>query len=63
MSETPLFLKPAAGVTLVMPDGSIFPPAGDYVAPDLFIRRRMADGELVAVEPPAEPKATGRAKE
>lgn len=56
MTETPLFLKPAQGIVLVMPDGKIFPAAGDYVVPDLFIRRRMADGELVVATPPAEPQ-------
>lgn len=62
MSATPIFLRPAPGVVLVMPDGSIFPAAGDYAVPDLFIQRRIADGELLKVDPPAEP-AGKKAKE
>jgi hypothetical protein len=57
------FLKPVAGITLPLPDGREWPAEGEWVDVDQYVRRRIADGDLVAAKPPtvldepaAEPK-------
>ena len=47
--STPVHLRPAEGVTVHMPDGSAFPAEGDRRPLDMFLRRRIADGDLVVV--------------
>lgn len=44
-------LKPAPGLVVRDPaDGSILPPEGRAVTVDQYWRRRLADGDVVAVE-------------
>lgn len=47
------WLRPASGVTLPLPDGTPWPAAGARVALDRYVRRRLADGDLVPCDPPA----------
>jgi hypothetical protein len=48
------FMRPKSGLAVVMPDGSTFPAAGSYADPaDPFIRRRLADGDLILADDPA----------
>lgn len=55
-----LFLRVAEGrVVRREQDGEIWPAEGEWAAPSLFIRRRIADGDLVPVEP-AKRKAAER---
>lgn len=47
------YLKVAEGRAVRRPeDGQPWPEAGDYAEDILFIRRRLADGDLVQVEAP-----------
>ena len=57
MSESK-YLKPAAGITLPLPDGRPWPAEGAMVEVDQYVRRRIADGDLVIAKPPAEPAET-----
>lgn len=49
MSST--HLKPAAGRIVRAPDGTIIPPEGQHLVLDLYLQRRIADGDLIVVEP------------
>jgi len=51
------FLKPVAGISLPLPDGRAWPESGEWVDIDQYVRRRMADGDLVVARPPAAPEA------
>lgn len=54
-----VFVKPAPGLALRAPDGTPI-PAGGMPLPkaDLYVQRRLAEGDLVeAEEAPAEPEA------
>ena len=53
MSE--IYVRPANGLVLRMPDGGTLPAEGMQVEPSLFWQRRLADGDVVAGEPPAPP--------
>lgn len=48
------FLKAAEGRTVHLPDGTPLPNEGMDLEDSLFIRRRIADGDLVAAEGPAD---------
>lgn len=55
-----LFLRPADGrLVRREQDGELWPAEGDWAEPSRFIRRRIADGDLVPVEP-AKRKAVDR---
>lgn len=52
-------LKPKPGIAIRLPDGTPWPAAGEWVDPtDLYIVRRVQDGDLVdaADEPPVPAK-------
>lgn len=51
-----VFAKPAPGRTVPLPDGTPWPSEGARVARDRYVRRRIADGDLVLCDPPL-PKA------
>ena len=52
MSER-LFLKPADGRTVRREsDGELWPAEGDWTERSRFIRRRLADGDLIEASPP-----------
>lgn len=53
-------LKLAEGSSVSMEDGSAWPAEGKTVEVTLYIRRRLADGDLVEAEDeaPAEPERT-----
>lgn len=56
-----LFLKPGEGRTVRREeDGEAWPVAGDYAENTQFIRRRIADGDLVVGKPdkPTSPDKT-----
>ncbi len=46
-------LKLAEGRSVPMEDGKVWPPEGATVEVTLYIRRRLADGDLVECEPAA----------
>jgi hypothetical protein len=48
------FLKPAEGRTVDQEDGSPWPVDGMEAPNTLFVRRRIADGDLIETEAPAE---------
>ncbi|MCX5497325.1 DUF2635 domain-containing protein [Kaistia dalseonensis] len=50
---TKQYLKPAPGLTLPLPDGRTWPAEGEWVDVDQYVRRRIADGDLVAGTPPS----------
>lgn len=54
-------LKPAKGLMVRMPDGSLLPDAGKRVRLDTFWRRRIkfGDVEIVAEKPTKKPKSGG----
>ncbi len=66
------FLKPGKGRTMFQPDGQPWPAEGMDAPNNLFVRRRVRDGDLVDAEPPAaeqpaeelqtEEPATGKGK-
>jgi hypothetical protein len=41
----------AAGRIVRAPDGTIIPPEGAHLMLDLYLQRRIADGDLVVVSP------------
>lgn len=45
------YLKPADGRRVPLPDGTPWPPGGARVEIDRYVRRRIADGDLVPAEP------------
>lgn len=52
MSER-LFLKPAEGRTVRREsDGELWPADGDFTERTRFVRRRLADGDLIETTPP-----------
>lgn len=53
-----LHVKPAPGLVVRAPDGAVIPPEGAHLVDDLYLRRRIAAGDLVVVEAPASPPAT-----
>ncbi|MTW19092.1 DUF2635 domain-containing protein [Rhodoplanes serenus] len=46
------YLKPADGRRVPLPDGTPWPAGGARVEIDRYVRRRIADGDLVPAEPP-----------
>lgn len=48
------FLKPAEGRTVDQEDGSPWPVDGMEAPNTLFVRRRIADGDLIEAAAPAE---------
>ncbi len=51
MTEPPkVFARPAHGLAVPMADGSPWPAEGAEVALDQYVRRRIADGDLVEVQ-------------
>lgn len=48
-----IHVKPAPGRIIRAPDGSIIPPEGQHLVQDLYLQRRIAEGDLVVVEPEA----------
>lgn len=52
------FLKAAEGRTVRQEEtGELWPAEGDWAENTRFIRRRIADGDLIAAEPPKAAKA------
>lgn len=53
-----IHVKPADGRVVRAPDGTIIPPEGQHLVRDLYLDRRIAEGDLVVVEeaPPANRK-------
>lgn len=50
-----IYARPADGLSLLLPDGRPWPPGGEWVdTADQFVRRRIADMDIVEIEPPAE---------
>lgn len=63
-AETRKFLKVAEGRTVRREaDGQPWDAAGEFAEDSRFIRRRLADGDLVEAEPPAELEASADAGE
>ncbi|MBB3963486.1 DUF2635 domain-containing protein [Rhizobium metallidurans] len=56
------FLKPAEGRTVDQPDGTPWPPEGMEAPDTLFVRRRIADGDLIEADVPAEEASTPKPK-
>lgn len=50
---TKVYLAPAEGLSIPLPDGRPWPAGGDWVVHDTYIRRRLSDGDLVEATPPA----------
>jgi hypothetical protein len=48
-----IFVKPAPGMQCRLPGGALISPAGQKVDLTPFIRRRLADGDVVKAKPPA----------
>lgn len=44
-----IHVKPTAGRVVRAPDGQIIPPEGLHLVRDLYIERRIADGDLTVV--------------
>lgn len=61
--STMIYAAAAAGLTLPLPDGRPWPAAGAWVERDEYVRRRLADKDLVLVDPPAEAGAQAQAEE
>lgn len=51
------YLKPAEGRTVDQPDGRQWPAEGMFAPNTQFVRRRIADGDLVEAKPPIEEAA------
>ena len=57
-----IYAKPAVGIELPLPDGRPWPLAGEWVDDaDRYVRRRLADDDIVAAEPPPEPEGAAEA--
>lgn len=55
-----IYARPAEGLSLPLPDGRPWPADGDFVdTADAYVRRRLADGDIVEAAPPAAPADTG----
>lgn len=63
MNAEKTFLKPADGRAVRREDGSPWPVHGDWTATTLFVRRRLADGDLVAADPDVAAHAIAREAE
>lgn len=59
---TTKYLRPADGRRVPMPDGRPWPAEGAEVEVDTYVRRRLADGDLVKASPPKPEKQTGADK-
>jgi hypothetical protein len=46
-------LRPVSGRRVRKPDGDLLAEAGETVTEDSFWRRRLRDGDVVAISPPA----------
>lgn len=55
MEPSKIFARPAPGLSVPLPDGSPWPADGAEVALDQYVRRRIADGDLVEVPRPYDP--------
>jgi hypothetical protein len=51
-----IYVRPAAGLVVLGPDGRALPADGAFVDADSFWSRRLAKGEVARAEPPAEEK-------
>lgn len=49
-----VFVTPAPDRAVPRPDGLAWPEAGDWLGEDQYVRRRIADGDLIAGWPPSE---------
>lgn len=49
-----IFVRPVADRSVPRTDGLAWPEFGDWLDPDLYVRRRLADGDLKEVAPPTE---------
>lgn len=58
MSDPVIYVVPAKGLTVPLPNGRACPARGDFVERNEYVRRRLADGDLVLADPPAEPEPT-----
>lgn len=52
-----VYVKPAEGLAVRAPGGAVISPEGQHIERDLYVQRRLDDGDLVECEPPAEPAA------
>lgn len=52
-----IHVKPAPGRVIRAPDGQIIPPEGLHLVRDLYLDRRIAEGDLVVVEDIEAPEA------
>lgn len=50
------FLKAAEGRTVHLPDGTPLPNEGKDLEDSLFVRRRIADGDLISADRPTDPE-------
>lgn len=46
-----IFIRPATGLVVRMPEGGTLPAEGMEVEHSLFWRRRLADGDVVLAKP------------
>lgn len=54
MTDARKYLKPAEGRTVHREDtGALWPAEGDFAELTIYVRRRIADRDLVEAEPPA----------
>ena len=53
-------LKPGEGRRVLLPGGQLVPDAGMEMELDMFVVRRIADGDLVPVEDAPAAKPTGK---
>lgn len=59
-----IYAKPNAGIILPLPDGRSWPEAGEWVdTGDRYVRRRLADGDIVETDAPAQDSAAETAGE
>lgn len=58
LKPAPPILKPAEARRVRKPDGSLLDPAGEALELTSYFARLLADGDLVEVEPPKEPKGS-----
>ncbi len=53
-----MILKPAPHARVRKPDGSLLDPEGEALELTSYFARLLADGDLVEVDPPKEPKGS-----
>jgi hypothetical protein len=46
------FLRPVEGISLPLADGRPWPAEGALVEVDQYVRRRIADGDVIPATPP-----------